>query len=63
MIGIPLINYFMKSWLEEFVYKIPLSWWMFVLPVMLMILIALLTVSQHLRKAARMNPVKLLRYE
>ncbi len=63
VLGIPLINYFMKSWLEEFVYKIPLSWWMFVLPVMLMILIALLTVSQHLRKAARMNPVKLLRYE
>jgi putative ABC transport system permease protein len=63
IIGIPLINYFMKSWLEEFVYKIPLSWWMFVLPVLLMILIALLTVSQHLGKAARLNPVKLLRYE
>jgi putative ABC transport system permease protein len=63
IIGIPLINYFMKSWLEEFVYKIPLSWWMFALPVVLMILIALLTVSQHLRKAARLNPVKLLRYE
>ncbi|MEK6482325.1 ABC transporter permease [Catalinimonas sp. 4WD22] len=63
VIGIPLINYFMKSWLEEFVYKIPLSWWMFVMPVLLLILIALLTVSQHLRKAARLNPVKLLRYE
>jgi putative ABC transport system permease protein len=63
IIGIPLINYFMKSWLDEFVYKIPLSWWMFVLPVVLMILIALLTVSQHLRKAARLNPVKLLKYE
>ncbi|WPP53643.1 ABC transporter permease [Catalinimonas niigatensis] len=58
VIGIPLINYFMKSWLEEFVYKIPLSWWMFVLPVVLMILIAILTVSQHLRKATR-----LLRYK
>ena len=63
VIGIPLINYFMKSWLEEFVYRISLSWWMFALPVVLMILIALLTVSQHLRKAARLNPVKLLRYE
>ncbi|MEK6482324.1 ABC transporter permease [Catalinimonas sp. 4WD22] len=63
VIAIPIINYFMKSWLQQFTYQINISWWMFGLPSAFMILIAFLTVSQHLRKAAKLNPVKLLRYE
>jgi putative ABC transport system permease protein len=59
----PLAWYAMNSWLQDFAYKLPLTWWIFVLAVVFAILIALLTISVQAFKAARTNPVINLRSE
>jgi putative ABC transport system permease protein len=63
IVAVPLAWWIMNLWLEDFANRIPLSWWIFALPSLLVILIALLTVSIHTFKAARTNPTKSLRYE
>ncbi|WP_225975031.1 hypothetical protein [Anseongella ginsenosidimutans] len=59
----PLAWYFMNGWLQDFAYRIGISWWMFAAAGLLAIAIALLTVGFQSIKAALMNPVKSLRSE
>ncbi|MCD6091400.1 MAG: ABC transporter permease [Bacteroidales bacterium] len=63
VIAVPIAWYVMKTWLQNFVYKIELSWWIFALAGILALLIALITVSFQTFKVARRNPVEALRYE
>ncbi len=63
LVAIPIANYFMREWLQSFAYHIQLHWWMFALPGFLVLFIALLSLSGHIVKAARRNPVESLRYE
>jgi len=63
IIAIPLGWYFMHKWLESFVYKTSLNWWIFALAGLLALGIALLTVSWQSWRAATRNPVEALRYE
>lgn len=63
LLAIPVANYFMHEWLENFAYKIEISWWMFILPGTLVLLIALFTISGRTLKAASQNLVDSLRYE
>jgi putative ABC transport system permease protein len=53
----------MNKWLEDFAYRITISWWMFVVAGIVTVLIALITVSFQSIKAAIRNPVKSLRTE
>ena len=63
VLAIPLAYLAMRRWLEDFVYKTELSWWIFLAAGVIAILIAGLTVSIHSWKAATRNPVEALRYE
>jgi putative ABC transport system permease protein len=63
VIAIPLAWWIMNLWLEDFATKIELSWWIFAIPSLIVIFIALFTVSIHTLKAARTNPTRSLRYE
>ncbi|GAB3798982.1 ABC transporter permease [Spirosoma humi] len=63
LLAIPVAWYVMDRWLQDFAYKIELSWWVFALAGVLAVSIALLTVSFQSVKAALMNPVKSLRSE
>jgi len=63
VIAIPVANYFITDWLKGFAYKIPLAWWMFVLPGVLVLLVAFISISKKTIKVARKNPVESLRYE
>jgi putative ABC transport system permease protein len=63
IIASPVAWYFMNRWLEDFAYRIHISWWVFVLAGSAAILIALLTVSFQSVKAAIVNPVTSLRSE
>jgi putative ABC transport system permease protein len=62
-ISIPLASWAMNAWLENFQNRISLNWYIFALPGLAVIFIALATVSLHTWKAARVNPAKSLRYE
>ncbi len=53
----------MSRWLEGFVYRIELGWWMFALAGVLALVIALTTLCVQAIKAAMANPVKNLRSE
>ena len=59
----PLIFYLMNRWLDTFVDRIAIDWWLFPLACLIVTVVALFTVSFHTLKAARANPVKSLRYE
>jgi putative ABC transport system permease protein len=63
VIATPLSWYAMHKWLENFAYKIELSWWIFALAGLMALAIALLTVSWQSWKAATRNPIEALRYE
>jgi putative ABC transport system permease protein len=61
--AVPLAWWIMSSWLSEFANRISLSWWLFFLPSLIVVLIALITVSFLTLRSALRNPVKALRYE
>lgn len=63
VIAFPLAWYFMSNWLDDYAYRIKLSWWVFGLAGVLAVIIALGTVSFQAVKAALSNPVKSLRTE
>jgi putative ABC transport system permease protein len=63
VIAIPVANYFITDWLKGFAYKIPLQWWMFAIPGLVVLLIALFSIGGKTIKVARKNPVDSLRYE
>ena len=63
LIASPVAWYAMQRWLENFPYKMGLSWWLLPLVGLLAMVIALLTVSWQSWRAASMNPVEALRYE
>ena len=59
----PVAWFMMNRWLQNFAYRIDISWWMFLLAGGLALIIALLTVSVQTIRSALSNPVKALRYE
>ncbi|HUZ58541.1 MAG TPA: ABC transporter permease [Hanamia sp.] len=63
LIVIPLSVWVAHASLSGVIYRVPLQWWMFALAALLVIAIALLTVSVQAIKAAVTNPVKNLRTE
>ncbi len=63
VIAAPIAWYGMNQWLTEFAYRIGLDWWVFAAAGLLVMGVALLTVSFQSVKAALMNPVKSLRSE
>jgi putative ABC transport system permease protein len=63
LIAAPLGWYAMHSWLQDFAYRIDISWWIFVLAGAGSLMIALFTLSYEAFKTAATNPVKSLRSE
>jgi len=63
IIASPIAYFSMHKWLQDFAYRIPISWWIFVIAAVTATLIAILTVSFQAIKAAVSNPVKSLRTE
>jgi len=62
-ISIPLAWMAGNKWLQNYPYRITLSWWLFASGGFLVILIALITISFQSIRAAIRNPVKSLRTE
>lgn len=63
LIASPIAWYFMNQWLQDFAYRITISWWMFVFGGVIALCIALVTVSFQSVKAALANPTRNLRTE
>jgi putative ABC transport system permease protein len=63
LVAFPVAWWAMNKWLDNYVYRIHISWWMFALSGIMAIMIAFLTISYQSIKAALANPVKSLRSE
>ena len=63
VIAIPLSWYYLNEWLQAFAYHINLSWWMFLVAGLAVLLITLITVSYQSIRTALANPVESLRTE
>jgi putative ABC transport system permease protein len=63
LIACPLAWLIMNKWLQDFAYRIAISWWIFALAGAIAIAIAFATVAFQAVKAALANPVKSLRSE
>lgn len=62
-IAIPIANYFMDAWLQNYEYRTEISWWIFLITGGSVLLVTLLTVSYQTVKAAMINPVNSLKSE
>lgn len=63
IIASPVAWFIMNKWLQDFAYRISISWWMFAATGFAALVITLVTVSFQAIKAAMANPVKSLRNE
>jgi putative ABC transport system permease protein len=63
VIAWPVTYFAMNKWLQNFAYRIEISWLVFAFAGGAALFIALLTVSTQAIKAALANPVDSLRYE
>ena len=63
LIAWPIAWFGVTRWLQDFAYRVPVSWWVFIMAAGIALFIALFTVSFQAVKAAIANPVKSLRTE
>ena len=63
LIALPLSWFAINKWLQDYAYRVEISWWIFLVAVVLAMVIALITISFQAIKAAIANPVKSLRTE
>jgi len=63
IIATPIFYLAAGKWLDNYAFRIQLSWFIFIIPPVLLLLITLITISTQSIKAAIANPVKSLRTE
>ncbi len=63
IIAVPAAWFILRAWLENFPYRIELSLWVFLVPVVLLILISLVSVGFHTLKAALQPPINSIKDE
>ncbi len=63
VIAVPLSWLYLNNWLNDYVIRIPLHWWIFAGPILVVVLFQSLITLGQTWKTARRNPVEALRYE
>lgn len=59
----PLIYFSATEWLINFPYRTDVTWWIYMLPLGIILMVSLITIGLKIFKASLINPVKLMRYE
>jgi putative ABC transport system permease protein len=63
LLSVPVTFYFMTKWLNNFAFKVSISWLVFVISFTVASIVVLFTVYFHSYKASRINPADALRHE
>ncbi|MCB0474986.1 MAG: ABC transporter permease [Flavobacteriaceae bacterium] len=63
IIASPVSWYLVHQWMQEYAYKTAMSWWVFLLSGLGMVLVSLLVIGVRIYKSAHTNPVEALRNE
>lgn len=62
-LAVPVTFFLLKKWLENFALQSGLTWWIFGIPLMLVLVVALTTVWSQSRRYMGQNPVDNIKYE
>ncbi|MEX2593450.1 MAG: ABC transporter permease [Anditalea sp.] len=62
-ISLPIMQFVVDRWMENYPHRAEISWWTFLLPIALILVITALTIGYQIIKASLVNPSKLLKYE
>jgi putative ABC transport system permease protein len=63
LVGIPTAYFLVQSWLQSFANHIEISWWLFALPSVLIMVLVIISISSKTISTALMNPVDSLKSE
>lgn len=63
VLAVPLCYVLMSGWLQDYVYRTPLSWWVFVLVPLGVMIVTLAVIAVEISLIANKNPVESLRSE
>jgi putative ABC transport system permease protein len=63
VLSMPIAYFSMQNWLSTYAYRIALNWTMFILPVVMILAIAVITISSQIIKVALSEPARSLRHE
>jgi putative ABC transport system permease protein len=63
VVAIPIAWYFLHQWLQQYEYRTTISWWVFAMTSIGVLMLTLATVTYQAIKAAIINPVKSLKSE
>ena len=61
VIAIPAAYFTLKIWLSQFAFRIEVTLWLFAIPFVVVILIAIISITLQIIKAAMANPLKSLK--
>lgn len=63
VISLPLSWLFMEQWLQNFAYRITISWWMFAVVFLVVAAIVILTIITQVIRASNQNPAEVVKSE
>lgn len=63
LIALPVTFFWLNKWLDNFAYRIEISYWLFLLPILTIVVIALLTTLSSVLKVIFVNPIETLKVE
>jgi putative ABC transport system permease protein len=63
VIAVPVAYYFMQKWLEQFSFRIKITYNLFIISILIVLAITFLIISYQALKVALANPIKSLKYE
>ena len=63
LIASPIAWYLMRQWLQDYAFRLPITWWIFLAGGAASLAVALITISLNAMKVAMANPVTSLRTE
>lgn len=63
LIAMPLVWILLDLWLKDYPYRTEIPWWIFMVPIFCVTIVAIFTISRQVFKAAFTNPVESLKDE
>lgn len=63
VIGVPLAWYVMEGWLSGYPFRVGMVWWLFAVPVAVIVAVTLATVGSRILITLRSNPIRSLKAE
>jgi putative ABC transport system permease protein len=63
LLSLPVAYWVMQHWLEGYAYRAPIGWMLFLVPIVVIVAVASLTMSFQVMKTAMTNPSETLKYE